>query len=156
MWLGMWMTSCPEAMGWGFWVIFEKKKQLVEIRTWVKRVDFRASARPGQLGVRDVPRVVGSHRTVSIVTIMPLSHLVSKNLKVRKVIKVSYLNKESCQCFRIPMPMNVLRIRIFYVSVSWLYYSCIISRYGDLGNRHIMFITIEHIKNIGISEFENT
>ena len=24
--LGMWMTSCPEAMGRGFWVIFEKKK----------------------------------------------------------------------------------------------------------------------------------
>ena len=25
MWLGMWMTSCPEAMGWGFGVIFLKK-----------------------------------------------------------------------------------------------------------------------------------
>ena len=23
-------------------------------------------------------------------------------------------------------------------------------------NRHIMFITLEHIKNIGISKFENT
>ena len=31
-WLGMWMTSCPEVKGWGFWVIFEKK-QLVEIWT---------------------------------------------------------------------------------------------------------------------------
>ena len=31
--LGMWMMSCPEAMGWGFWVIFEKK-QLVVI--WTK------------------------------------------------------------------------------------------------------------------------
>ena len=28
--------------------------------------------------------------------------------------------------------------------------------YGHMRNRHIMFITIEHIKNIGISEFENT
>ena len=28
--------------------------------------------------------------------------------------------------------------------------------YGHVRNRHIMFITIEHIKNIGISKFENT
>ena len=28
--------------------------------------------------------------------------------------------------------------------------------YGHVRNRHVMFITIEHIKNIGISEFENT
>ena len=40
MWLGMWMTSCSEAMGWGFWVILEKKNQLVEIWGWTKRVDF--------------------------------------------------------------------------------------------------------------------
>ena len=38
-WLGMWITSCPDAMGWGFWVIFEKK-QLVEIWSWTKQVDF--------------------------------------------------------------------------------------------------------------------
>ena len=23
--LGIWMTSCPETMGWGFWVVFEKE-----------------------------------------------------------------------------------------------------------------------------------
>ena len=31
-----------------------------------------------------------------------------------------------------------------------------IHEYGHVQNGHIMFITIEHIKNIGISEFENT
>ena len=31
-----------------------------------------------------------------------------------------------------------------------------IHEYGHVQNRHVMFITIEHIKNIGISEFENT
>ena len=39
-----------------------------------------------------------------------------ENLKVKKVIKVSYLNKESRQCFSyfgIPMHKNVLYIRIF-------------------------------------------
>ena len=30
------------------------------------------------------------------------------------------------------------------------------SRYSHVRNRHKMFITIEHIKNIGISKFENT
>ena len=31
-----------------------------------------------------------------------------------------------------------------------------IHEYGHVQNRHVMFITIEHKKNIGISEFENT
>ena len=39
-----------------------------------------------------------------------------ENLKVKKVMQVSYLNKESRQCFAyfgIPIAMNVLQIRIF-------------------------------------------
>ena len=31
-----------------------------------------------------------------------------------------------------------------------------IHEYGHVQNRHVMFITIDYIKNIGISEFENT
>ena len=84
----VWMTSCPESMGWGFWVIFEKK-QWVEIRTWAKRANFWASARPGQLGLRDAPRVVWSEGTVSIIKIVSLPPRV-ENLKVKKVIKISY------------------------------------------------------------------
>ena len=54
--------------------------------------------RSGQLGLRDAPRVVGSDGTVSIVKIVSLSPRV-ENLKVKKLIKVSYLNQESRQCF---------------------------------------------------------
>ena len=111
--LGMWMTSCSEAMGWGFWVIFEKKTEL------------RPESRRGQLGLRGAPRVVWSDGTVSIVKIMSVSPRV-ENLKVKKVIKVSYLNKESRQCFayfEIPMHMHVLQIRTFYASVySYILY----------------------------------
>ena len=54
----MWITSCPEAMGWRFWVIFEKM-QLVEIWCWTKRIDFRALARPSQWVLRYAPRIAG-------------------------------------------------------------------------------------------------
>ena len=122
--LGMWMTSYPEAMGWGFWVIFEKE-QLVEIWNWAKRVDFWASAKPDQLGLRDAPRVAGSDGTISIVKIVCLSLLVSKNLKVKKVIKVSYHELPRVvsvsSVFPIPMHMNVLHICRFYVSVYFVY-----------------------------------
>ena len=42
-------------------------------------------------------RVVGSDGTVSNVKVVSLSPRV-ENLKVKKVIKVSYLNQESRQC----------------------------------------------------------
>ena len=75
--LGMWMMSCPEAMGWGFWVIFEKK-HLVEIGSWTKRVDFWTWARPIQLWTTGCLHVVGSDGTVSIVKIGSLSPRVEK------------------------------------------------------------------------------
>ena len=68
------------------------------------------------MGLRDALRVVRSDGTDSIVKIVSLSPRV-ENLKVKKVIKVSYLNKESRQCFGIPMHVNVLHIRIFYINV---------------------------------------
>ena len=111
----MWMTSCSEAMGWGYWVIFEKK-QLAEIWNCAKRVDFRASARRGQLGLRDALHVVGSDGAVSIVKILSLSlslH-VSKNLKVKKVRKVSYLNYRESSVFRD-------FLCIFHIFVIWSY-----------------------------------
>ena len=75
--LGRWMTSFLEAMGWGFWVIFEKN-ELVKIRRWTKRVDFWTWARRVQWGLRDAPRVLGSDETVSIVKIVSLSPRVEK------------------------------------------------------------------------------
>ena len=62
---------------------------------------LRSEPRRVQLGLRDALRVVGPDGTVSIVKIVFLSPCV-ENLKVKKVIKVSYLNKESRQCFGIP------------------------------------------------------
>ena len=41
--LGIWMTSYPEAMGWGFWVIFEKKgvswDRNLEEASWFSNLD---------------------------------------------------------------------------------------------------------------------
>ena len=120
--LGMWMTLCLEVLGRDSWV-FWKKKQLVEIWDWTKRVRIRIWARPVQLFAAGCARVcwvselrADAERTVSIVKIVSLSLL--ESLKVKKVIKVSYLNQESRQCFGIPMHGNVFtypyisRIRI--------------------------------------------
>ena len=56
-------------------------------------------ARPGQLGLRDAPRMVVSDGTVSIVKIASLSPHV-ENLKVKKVIKVSNLNYRESSVFQ--------------------------------------------------------
>ena len=91
------------------------------------RSELRFESRSGQLGLGGAPRVVRSEGTVSIVKIVSLSPRV-ENLKVKKVIKVSYLNQESRQgfeCFGIPMHMNisyVSRIRILIVFLA-LYYN---------------------------------
>ena len=115
--LGMWMTSCPEAIGRDFLVIL-KKKQLVEIWSWSNRVDFsdlgEASAICGLWARARVGQVnelrADDGRTVSIEKIVFLSLIVSKNLNLKKVIKVSYLNQESRQGFAyfgIPTHVNV-------------------------------------------------
>ena len=118
MWLGMWMTSCPEAMSRDSWVFW--KKQLVEIWEWMKWVGIRIWARPVWLFAAGCTRVcwfsvlrADAGRTVSIVKIVSLSPRV-ENLKVKKVIKVLYLNQESCQCFGIPM------FYVFVLFVSWI------------------------------------
>ena len=71
-------------------------------------------ARPGQLGLRDAPRVVGSDGTVSIVEIVSLSPRV-ENLKIKKVIKVSYLNYRESSVFRDSLC-------IFHIFISWSYF----------------------------------
>ena len=96
----------PGSDGRGFLVILKKGV------CWDLNLDgtnwFSSSARPGQFPtglypinkypIRDTPRVVCLDGTVSIVKIVSLSSRV-ENLKVKKVIKVSYLNQESRQCF---------------------------------------------------------
>ena len=114
----MWMTSCSEAMDRGLWVIFERKL-LVEIWSWTKRVDFWTWARPVELSHRDAPCVVGSDGSVSIVETVSLS-LVSKNLKVWKVIKVSYLNYRESLVFRVFFRVLCIMI-ISHIRILWLH-----------------------------------
>ena len=80
--LGMWMTSCPEAMDSDSWVFW--KKQFVEIWSWTKRVDFSDLGEASAVcGVRTRVGWVSElkaddRRTVSILEIESLSLLVSK------------------------------------------------------------------------------
>ena len=87
----------PGIDGLGFWVIFEKNS---ELRFERRRSESRSKARRVQLGLRDAPHVVGSDGTVSIVKIVSLSPRI-ENLKVKKVIKVSYLNYRESSVFRL-------------------------------------------------------
>ena len=101
---GVWMTSCPWKFG-DFW-----KKQSVEIRTWV---------RPDLLGDGMHARFLGQWveiltlgrefswgwqkndvEAVSIVKIVSLSPR-DENLNSKKLINVSYLNKQSRLCFAV-------------------------------------------------------
>ena len=93
---GTWMTSCPEAMGRGFWNL--KKKQWVEIWAWMKQVDF--GARWGQTSslrrgdAHGGVRWKNQHRKK-----LCLSLLMSKNLKLKKVNKSFVPKPESRQYF---------------------------------------------------------
>ena len=119
--LGMWMTSCLEAIGWGFWVIFEKKL-LIEIWTETKRVDFRFWTRPGQLGLRDPPRMVGSGGKVSRVKIVSLSsYWKLKSEEGNKSFVPELLRVVTVSSvFRIPMHTNILRIHYITMHMNIL------------------------------------
>ena len=126
MWLGMWMMSCPEAMGWDFLVILNKSNELrfglrqseLIFQTWAKPVQFVDCGALACIGWVSELRA-DDRQTVSIEKLC-LSLLMSKNLNIKKVIKVSYLNQESVSCFsdsyvyeRSMNIMNILYIRIF-------------------------------------------
>ena len=67
-------------------------------------------------------RVVGSDGTVSIVKLMPLSPRV-ENLKVKKVIKVSYLNYGESSVFRVFFGfLCIFTYPYICIVVSWLHY----------------------------------
>ena len=88
--LEMWMMSCPEAMGWGFWVIFEKKKTISwdsnsgsgSPESWESTLGeagwFLDLGEASLVGLRDAPRVVGSDGTVKSKNCVCLSLLVLK------------------------------------------------------------------------------
>ena len=116
--------SCPEVMCWDSWVFW--KKQSVEIWDWTKRVEIW-----DQLGLGGAPPVIGSDGTVCIIKIVLFCPRV-ENLKVKKVIKVLYLNQESRQCFVLLDSYAWERFYVYsnilYIRILWLYYSCRIHR----------------------------
>ena len=124
--LGMWMTSCPEVMDFG-WILgdFWKKADSWDLNLEEASGFFLIWTRPGQLVLRDAQCVVGSDGTVSIVRIVSLSPRV-ENLKVKKVIKVLYLNYRESSVFRVFF--EFLCLGTFYVLYISIYlYSCIMA-----------------------------
>ena len=96
MFLGVVNDVMPGSDGLGFLVILNKSELRFALRRG--KLIFGAWRDQSSWGLRDAPRVVGSDETVSIVKIVSLSPRV-ENLNLKKVIKVSYLNQESRQCF---------------------------------------------------------
>ena len=82
---GTWMTSCPEAMGWGFWNL--KKKQWVEIRCKRKEVHFPELTEVEPVVCGGVPHVVGSDGKVSILRNCASLSSSRKTLNSKKVNK---------------------------------------------------------------------
>ena len=103
--------------------------QWVEIRRWMKRVDFLIWARLGQLGLRDAPRVVGSDGTVSVVEIVSLSPRVEKP-------KSQEGNKSFVsELLRVVSVSGFLCMWTFHVSV---YFTCI--RIMDMLHIYHLFV----------------
>ena len=94
--IGVWMTSCPEAMGWELWWFL--KKRFVEIWTQRRLVDFRIWTRPVQLCATGCAACCwvrwNSQHSKNCVS------LSIENLKVKKIIKVSNLNYRESSVFQ--------------------------------------------------------
>ena len=112
----------PRSNGLGILVIFEKAVSWdlsLGEASWF--LSLGEASPVGAYGMRRA--FVVSDGTVSIVKIVSLSPRV-ENLKVKKVIKVLYLNyRESSVFFGISMHMNILRICKFYIFVFWICYT---------------------------------
>ena len=127
---GTLMTSCPEAMGWGFWNL----KKNGELRLGLGRSKLIFGARRGQTSSLRRGASRGGVRWKSQQRKkLCLSLLMSKNLKLKKVIKsfVPEPKKESRQVFRVFSDsytrmniMNVLGMRIPWSYFwTWIYYT---------------------------------
>ena len=119
--------------------ILEFEKNRVEIWAWTKKVDFRSSPRPDQLGLRNVPRVcwVSESRTDDVRTVIIVRNCVSlsswrKNLKLKKVIKsfvpeliswfFGFLYAYNCVYEHLWTFSLSVWICIFHVFISWSYF----------------------------------
>ena len=119
MWPGTRMTSCPEAMGWGFWTLKKNRSWDLDLDE-ESRFSELADARPVVCG--GVPHVDRNKLCLSL--------LMSKNLKLKKVNK-SFVPepKESRQSVS-RIPMHNKRFRMFYISVCIFTFHIFISWSG--------------------------
>ena len=117
MWRGKWMTSCPETIGWGFWNL----KRTVSWDSTLKEGSWFSGSHRGQTSslrrgaTRGGVRWKSHHRKK-----LCLSLLMSKNLKLKKVIKsfVPEPKKEDRKCF---VFFGFLCIRVWTL---WTFYAC--------------------------------
>ena len=115
--LGMWMTPCPEAMGWGFGYL---KKRISWDSTLEEGSRFLIWARPDQgstgwLHIGWVSELRADDvRTVSIIRNYVFLFLMLKNLKFKKVNK-SFV-PQPISCFQIPICIHVWTL--------WMFYAC--------------------------------
>ena len=84
-WTGTWMTSCPEATRWGFW---DLKKAVSWYSSLEEGRRFLVSPRGDQLG--------STESAARLLKKLCLSLLMSKNLKLKKVIKSFVPEPISC------------------------------------------------------------
>ena len=119
--MGMWMTSCQEAMGWGFG---DLKKTVSLDSTLEEGSRFLILARPDQ-GPTGYPSVgwVSELRADDVWTVSIVRNCVSfsscrKTLNSKRWIKVSYPNQK-----RVVTVFRVFRIPI-RVWTLWTFYAC--------------------------------
>ena len=123
--LVMWMTSCPEATGWDslwFWIKAVSWDLNLDEANWFFGPG-RGQSSLWTAGCAACCRVRwNSQHSKNCVSLSPRV----KYLKVKKVIKVSYLNQESHQCFACFSDSyaykHSMNICTFHISVSWLCY----------------------------------
>ena len=106
--LGMWMTSCPEAMGWDSWVFWKNSSLL---RFGPRRVQLFAAGCEGVGCVSELRADAG--RTVSIVKIVSLSPMCRKPKR-----------QEGNKSF-VPEPRESSVFRVFFGFLCvWTFYAC--------------------------------
>ena len=135
---GTWMTSGPEAMGWGFWDL--KKSSELRFKSRGRKSIFQSSPRRDQLGstkwaARGGVRWKSQHRKKFVC--VSLSLLMSKNLKLKKVIKSfipepiscfsdSYMRMNICERFpyRYEHMLTSGYITLFVIQFFCIYSNC--------------------------------
>ena len=133
--LGMWMTSCPEAMGWGFWDLKRNSWDLDsdEASWFLELAEARAVWVYG-MPARWLSQWVKSWRCTNSQHSKKLcvSLLMSENLKLNKVNK-SFV-PEPISCFSDSYTrMNIINVLCMWISWSyfWPYITQVVGKFSN-------------------------